>query len=74
MSDEHASRLAAWMVNTIGRALGIGALVGLGISIVGGLIDPDWIPLGIIAGPLVFAVLLAQADAPAPEPTPPQSS
>lgn len=65
--DIHMSRLAGWVLNTIGKALAI----SMGIAFLVGVIamateEPGLLWLAGLAGPLAFAVVLYNADAPMP--------
>lgn len=77
----HQSRLAVWLVTTIGAALFVGFGVAAAIAVVGfvtGLLELIWI--GALAGPVVTGYILwtsvdaPMPRAPAPKPAPPEGS
>lgn len=57
--DLHLTRLVGWLVQTVGKALLVGAVVGVLVGL--------WsAPLGAAAGGLVVAAYLATSKAPMP--------
>ena len=66
-TEIHMSRLAEWMLQTFGRAIGWSTGAAVVCGIVGGASgDESWLWLGAVVSPLVFAGMLATASSPLP--------
>jgi hypothetical protein len=72
MTDQHASELATWALNTLGKAVALSLVVGFVGGVLAGIVAASgdfalW-PLMIlfagIAAPLTFAAVLFNAKAP----------
>lgn len=65
--DLHLTHLVGWVVQTVGKALLVGAAIGILFGIWGALAESSGlISLGIGLGGLATAVYLASAQAPMP--------
>ena len=65
--DLHLTRLVGWLVQTLGKAFLVGAVVALifgGLAALSGSVG--FILIGTALGPIAAAVFLATADAPMP--------
>lgn len=64
-TDAHLSRVATWVLNTIGKALAVSLLVAfvcVAIAVAAGL--PLFLYAAGLGGPLAFAAVLYNASAP----------
>lgn len=65
--EVHMSRLAEWLLRTVGRALLLGMLAVVILGIIGLYTQTaGWLALSGVVGPLIFGAVLYQAEAPAP--------
>lgn len=65
--DLHLTHLVGWLVQTLGKAIGYGALVGGGVALLGLLADSgELVPVGAVLGLLVAGISLVSARAPFP--------
>lgn len=63
--DDHLSRLATWVLNTLGKALAFAIAAPIAAALVAAVSgEPAWIWVGVVIAPLVFALVLYTADAP----------
>ncbi|MGZ5422633.1 MAG: hypothetical protein ACXWDF_10715 [Aeromicrobium sp.] len=72
MTDQHATALIQWALNTLGKAVAVSIVVGLiggviaGFALIGGATGFATLALAItgLAAPLAFAATLFNAQAP----------
>lgn len=65
--EVHMSRLAEWLLRTVGRALLLGMLAVVILGIIGLYTQTaGWFAMSGVVGPLIFGAVLYQAQAPTP--------
>ena len=68
MTDDHLSRLASWLLNTIGKALALAMGVTVLMAVIAFATQEPWLlwVAGVLS-PLMFASVLYNASAPLPD-------